>query len=71
MTETTLRVDIRQLSRQFEMFPAEAVVGVARDLDKRYNPTIHRIQITSLTKETLKDFFSRGVYFSCKQTYGY
>ena len=30
------RVDPMQLFLQFEMFSAEAVIGVARDLDKRY-----------------------------------
>ena len=31
-----IRVDVRQLELQFEMFPTEAVIGVARDMDKRY-----------------------------------
>ena len=26
-----------QLDRQFDMFPVEAVIGVAHDMDKRYN----------------------------------
>ena len=35
-----LRVDVRQLDLQFEKFPAEAVIAVARDMDKRYYSTI-------------------------------
>ena len=31
-----IRVDVRQLELQFEMFPVEAVIGVACDMDKRY-----------------------------------
>ena len=30
-----LRVDVKELHNQFKMFPADAVIGVARDLDKR------------------------------------
>ena len=30
-----LRVDVKELHNQFKMFPANAVIGVARDLDKR------------------------------------
>ena len=30
-----IRVDVKELHNQFKMFPADAVIGVARDLDKR------------------------------------
>ena len=68
MTGTTLRVDVMQLSLQFELFPAEAVIGVARDLDKRYNPTIVMIYKFPLSHNG--DFPSRGVYFSGEKTSG-
>ena len=37
---TILRVDLMQLDLQFDMFPKEAVIGVARDMDKRYNLSV-------------------------------